>query len=267
MQDFYETQLQQEEHLGQLQLQGLQLGQQLADPFYGYDYLAGKYPALKDTIQQLRNEGIPDSIIEDVMTNEVEPRLRFVGNNQAVNDALGRTPESMQTTSDYEGFKLMKAYRQAFPDKSDDEIFNAIDISRQSGVDTTSLLKNPKLYEYFLAGRKERETLIESAKRGYNNYLVHNDMGAVGFQAMLGRITSQDMFRQREELSKKIIDEPAVMTFANKALAGAGSISAQGYKNSHRLSFWGQQTCSTLRVLRWILCCYSVGALRGSGGQ
>ena len=239
MQDFYETQLQQDEQLGQLQLQGLQLGQQLADPFYGYDYLAGKYPALKDTIQQLRNEGIPDEFIEDVMVNEFEPRLRFLSNNQAVNDALGRTPESMQTTSDYEAIKLMKAYRQAFPDKSDDEISNAIDISRQSGVDTSNLLKNPKLYEYFLAGRKERETLIESAKRGMNNYLVNNDMGAAGFQAMLGQITSQDMFRQREELSKKIIDEPAIMTFANKALAGAGSISAQGYKNMFKGYLWG----------------------------
>ena len=64
--------------LGKLQLQGIQLNHELNDPFHDFDLLTTEYPALKDKIQQLRNEGISDENIDYVLKHDIEPHLNFI---------------------------------------------------------------------------------------------------------------------------------------------------------------------------------------------
>ena len=130
------------------------------DEWTGFDWLSNRYPRYKDRIQEARNKGIPDRIIAKVFAEQIEPRLNFVGNQEQVNNFLGRTPQSMQMDRRYEEAKRFNAYRQAFPDKSEQEIADALWLAQDSGVQATALLRNPELAKKLARGRPMHYQLI-----------------------------------------------------------------------------------------------------------
>lgn len=250
MQDFYGNNTQDFSNtnnppsIEQLQLQGLQLGRRLNDPFdsefgynpldsnsTGFDWLINRYPALNDRISKARTAGFSDEEINSAMLN-MERRLNFFGKPNEVNQALGRTEQSMSDDAAFLFVKQFQAFRDAFPDKNDDEIFNAIELSKLEGVNPGALLQSKELYNAFLRGQKERESIYESAIRGGKNYLTGNDNGALGVQFITGQISREQLFKGVQDNSKNFIQEPKIQTFGNKLAAGVSGILTQGYKNA-----------------------------------
>jgi|GEM_PF-4819332 len=252
MQDFYGNNTQDFSNnapsIEQLQLQGLELGRRLDDPFdtiNGFDWLINRYPALNDRISKARGAGFSDEEINSAMLN-MERRLNFFGKPNEVNQVLGRSEQSMSDDAAYLYVKQFQAFRQAFPDKNDDEIFNAIELSRLEGVNLGALLQSKELYNAFLRGQKERESIYESAIRGGKNYLTGNDNGALGVQFITGHITREELFKGVQDNSKNFIQEPKIQTFGNKVAAGVSGILAQGYKNSGKGILAGAATALPL---------------------
>ncbi len=174
MQDFYGNNTQNINNnnnapsIEQLQLQGLELTRRLDDPFdsiNGFDWLINRYPALNNRISKARTAGFSDEEINSAMQN-MERRLNFFGKPNEVNQALGRTEQSMSDDAAFLYVNQFQAFRDAFPDKNDDEIFNAIELSKLEGVNPGALLQSKELYNAFLRGQKERESIYESAIRG-----------------------------------------------------------------------------------------------------
>ena len=241
MQDFYdydydEQQQQRDNLLGQLQQQGLKSDAQLWDPFYGYseiDYVMDKYPVLKPQIQEGIKKGIPARILDKVISERIEPQLNFMGRPDQVNRILRRTPEIMQRVADYDYIKLLETYKKTF-NKSNDEVFRATEISRQTGVSVANLLGHPDLYKDFINTfwkGKENESWTQSAVRGGQNYLTTNKRGEIGLSAWRGLISREDALKQAEEVEKQFIQEPAVLTHGNKWIAGTAGVLTQGWKN------------------------------------
>ena len=112
-----------------------------------FDWLSNRYPALTQRIQQLRAEGINDDIINDVIVKEIEPHLNLISNSDNVNKALGRTQQSMELDRKYQEYKQFQGYKQAFPNKSDQDITNAIWVSQKTGISATNLLTFPELFK------------------------------------------------------------------------------------------------------------------------
>ncbi len=241
--DYDEQQQQRDNLLGQLQQQGLKLDAQFWNPVYGIyefgtdtdtEYLMDKYPALKPQIQEGIKRGIPARILGKVISERIEPQLNFMGRPDQVNKILQRTPETMQRVADYDYIKLLNAYKAAYPDKSNEDIFKATEVSRQSGISVSNLLKYQDLYKdiinTFWQG-KESESWIQSAIRGGQNYLTTNTRGEIGLSAWRGQISRDDALKQAEEVEKQFIQDPAVLTTGNRWIAGTAGVITQGWKN------------------------------------
>ncbi len=246
MQDFYDY-LQQNINtnnnapsIEQLQRQGWELNTRLNDAFdpeygfnplepnsTGFDPLINDTPALAEPIKKLRAQGFRDDNIAAVI-QEFLPRLDFLAKKDTVNLALGRTPESMQAQADYLATKQFQAFREAYPHKSDEEIENAIELSAGEGVNPGALLQSPSLYQAFLRGRKETESIWEAAKSGANNYFVTDRTGEIGWQYLLGRINSEDAYLQEQEALKNFIPEPAIKSTLGEFVRGGAQVTAQG---------------------------------------
>ena len=173
-QDFYEAQ-QEVNHtqptLGELYTQGIKFNVWLADEYRDYDPLMDRYPRFKPAIEEMYRRGKTREQIADFFSSQAMPKLNWLGNAEQVRSYLGQTPEGLQRLSDFEHLRMMNAYRTAYPDKSDDDIYNAIEISRESGLDANNLLQYPEIYKGFIGDRKERESYLESIQRGGKNYL------------------------------------------------------------------------------------------------
>lgn len=241
MQDSYDyeenSQQNTQPSITELAEQGRKLDAQLWDPFFGYsetDYLMDKYPALKPQIQEGIKRGIPVRILGKVISERIEPQLNFMGRPDQVNKLLQRTPETMQTAADYDYIKLLNAYKAAYPDKSNEDIFKATEVSRQTGVSVANLLRYPDLYKNFINTfwkGQESESWTQSAVRGGQNYLTTNTRGEIGLSAWREMISREDALKQAEEIEKQFIQEPAVLTPGNRWIAGTAGVLTQGWKN------------------------------------
>ena len=224
------------------------------DEWTGFDWLSNRYPRYKDRIQEARNKGIPDRIIAKVFAEQLEPRLNFVGNQEQVNNFLGRTQLSMQMDRRYEEAKRFNAYRQAFPDKSEQEIADALWLAQDSGVQATALLRNPELAKKLARGRPmhyqifgdKRDTIPEGwstldifmdrmfptnspFRIGANNFLRTQELGELGKLVMDDKISRQEALHKKQEIMQKYLPQPVNQGGLYPYLEGAASIATQGY--------------------------------------
>ena len=230
-QDFYEAQQEYDNTIGQLQVQGWELRHQDEDIFSGYDPLMDRYPRFKPAIEEMYRRGKTREQIADFFSSQAMPKLNWLGNAEQVRSYLGQTPEGLQRLSDFEHLRMMNAYRTAYPDKSDDDIYNAIEISRESGLDANNLLQYPDIYKGFIGDRKERESYLESIQRGGKNYLTGNTRGEIGVKAWAGHLSREDALKQAHEVEQQMIQQPAITTPMNEFLAGTSAVITQGFKN------------------------------------
>ena len=201
------------------------------DTLADFDYLKNNYPKFSKRIQQAYNAGIPKEQIETFFREYVEPRVNYVATPEQADIIFGRTQESKQKVADYERARMVNNYKLAFPDKSDEDIDNAIALSEFSGVQTTTLLQNPELAKTLMRNRPMTENPIESGWRGMKNYLITNQTGRNGAKGLFGNISVEEMHRLNDKAREKLIEEPINPSFLNKTIAGAAGVTTQGTKN------------------------------------
>lgn len=231
MKDFYDAQQEYDNNIAQLQLQGWELNQQLEDTFHNYDPLMDRYPVFQPQIQKMYNEGFTREQISDFFNSEVMPKLNFVATPEQARNFLQQTPEGLERLAGFQHLRMMNAYKQRFHDKSDEEIFNAIELARQSGINTSAILQYPKLRQHLIAGRKESESLTEAFFRGLINYRVTNNRGDLGLRAYLLDWDTKFTLDEAAKLEAKLIQEPAVTTLAGRTATGVASIWGQMVEN------------------------------------
>ena len=188
------------------------------------------YPVFKDKIQEGIKRGIPIQIIGSVL-REQEQRVNFIGNQEQVQKLFGRTPETQNNTYLYEQLGFFDALKKANPDRSEQDIFNAIEMSQQTGINVQNLLTHRDVYKYFIGNKPENESLMQSAIRGWKNYNTTNARGELGLTAMREGWDAQRVSDEAAKIEQQMIPEPAITTLAGRTLAGASSIMAQGLKN------------------------------------
>ena len=235
-QDFYEGQQEvnnTQPSIDELYTQGIKQNALLADEYalQGYDPLMDRYPRFKPVIEEMYRQGKTREQIADFFSSQVMPRLNWVGNAQQVSQFLQQTPEGLQNLANYQHFRMMDAFRTAHPDKSDKDIYNAIEISSQTGLDTNNLLRYPDIYKGFIGDRKEREKWYESVYRGGKNYLTGNTRGEIGSKGIFGHLSREEVIKQAHEVEQQMIQQPAIVTPMNEFLAGTSAVLTQGFKN------------------------------------
>lgn len=223
------------------------------DEWQGFDWLSNRYPRYKDRIQELRYKGIPDRIISRVFSEQVEPRLNFTGNKEQVNNFLGRTSQTLELDRRYEQAKRFNAYRQAFPDKSEQEISDALWLAQDSGVAASTLLQYPELAKKLTAGRPmhyqifgdKRDSIPEGwsamdifmdrmlpknspLRMGWHNFSLTRQMGELGNLAINGKISREEALQKKQDLAQQLLPQPINQSGVYPYLEGASSIMAQG---------------------------------------
>ena len=229
------------------------------DEWTGFDWLSNRYPRFKNRIQELRNKNIPDRVISKVFAEQIEPRLNFTGNQDQVNQFLQRTPQTMELDRRFEEAKRFDTYRQAFPDKSEQEISDALWLAQDSGVQASALLQYPELAKKLAGGRPmhyqvfgdKRDTLPQGMSTldifmdrmlptnsplriGWNNFFITREMAEVGNLALDGKISRQEALMKYQELAQKFLPEPINKSGIAPYLQGASSIFAQGLSTGSR---------------------------------
>ena len=199
--------------------------------FNNFDWLSNRYPALKDRISTARGAGFSDEEISTSLQN-IERKLDFFGKNEEVNKVLGRTEQTINNDANFMHVKQFDALRTVFPNKTDDDIYNAIELSRLEGVNPTAFLQSDTLFNAFLRGQNARESLLESGIRGGSNYLTGNTNGEFGVQFILGQISREDLFKTVQKNSQNFIPEARILTPGNRLFAGVSGILTQGWKNT-----------------------------------
>lgn len=214
------------------------------------DYLTTKYPALADRIQLLRNRGVQDEQIQNVIETQALPRLNYFANGEQIRKMLGQTDQSMEKVARYENLMRYKLFRQAFPDKSDNDIQEAIQIQQMTGVPANAYLNDPKLFKSFKdkimrdTGRiKERETYLDAAARGVSNFWTQFQISDIRRHQRAGDISDEEADRAVEQLRAKFIPEPLFHSFGTDAINGAFSIATQKYNTLFQSmmtgGYWG----------------------------
>ena len=202
------------------------------DQWEDFDYLKTKYPRFAPIIQEARNKGARNDQIERYISTRIEPRMNFFANGEQTNKYLGRTPQSMQTVADYEHARRTQTLQTAHPDKTPDDIYNAIELERIYGIDATHFLSNQKVFDAFTKDKKLRESWLDTAKRSANNFIVSRKIGQVGEQFLRGVISKDEALNQQAELQKSIISEPLIQTPMGQTIGGATAIITQGLDTS-----------------------------------
>ncbi len=237
-----------------------------ADEWTNFDWLSNRYPKYKNIIQDLRNRGIPDNIISRVFVEQVEPRLNFINTPEQVNTFLGRTPKSMNLDRRFEEARTFDMYRRAFPDKSDQDISNAIWLAQDSGISASSILKYPQLVPQIAKGRPLNYQWVKDNQDmswthtadlhspldmdninykenvfgktnpiviGANNYITQRNIANIGAQYWKGKISREEAWKQEQELSQNFLPEPINQSgFVNRAFQEASKILTQGFYTS-----------------------------------
>lgn len=215
--------------IAELEMQGHMLNAQLNDPFSDYEPLFDMYPRYKNQIQEAFNRGIPRRFVEKFLNEHVEPKLNFVGTPDQVNSFLGRDEASQQRLRDYNEAKRFQTFREAFPDKSDQEISDAFAVSQSNGVSPQALLQYPELMKKIVNGRKLHEGYIDSILRGSNNLGVTLYSGYIGMKYFLGAISKEEANKQWADSDKHLIEEPLNTDVLNRFLAGGANVTSQGF--------------------------------------
>ena len=219
---------------------------ELVDTWHNFDYLGNRYPRYKEHFQLMRNQGFTNEQIETFMINEFEPTINFFASEQQVNDFFMRTPETIKLDADYMRARQFKAYKSAFPDKSDDDIFNAIGVSEAGGINTVNLLKYPDMYKDFTdeimrrtGATKVREGTLDATTRGFKNYLTQRDIASVGMDYLRGTISREDAYAKEQELSANYIPDPLVPTKWTDFVSGTSKLLTQTYYTAGKAGLAG----------------------------
>ena len=217
--------------LPDMKIQGDDLGRDipaLPDPYDSFDFLSNNYPRFAPLIQKMRNSGYSDDTIEKFFAEDIEPRLNYHGNKEQINKFLGRTEESMKQVADYLSARRVHAYKNLYPEKSNDDIYNTIALSQFSGISVLSLLKYPELYKAATEGKKVSETYWESVK---NAMMFDNLQGKIAKlyfdNYVLAGNFSPEVDKQIEALSKEAekYAPPIRQHFGQEAIRGAAQMS------------------------------------------
>ena len=214
------------------------------------DYLTAKYPALAERIQLLRNRGVQDEQIQNVIETQALPRLNYFANGEQIRKMLGQTDQSMEKVARYENLMRYKLFKQAYPDKSDNDIQEAIQIQQMTGVPARAYLNDTKLFKAFTdkvmrdTGRiKERETYLDAAARGLSNFWTQFQISDIRTHQRAGDISDEEADRAVEQLRAKFIPEPLFHSFGTDAINGAFSIATQKYNTLFQSvmtgGYWG----------------------------
>ena len=166
-------------------------------PRENFDPIKIEFPTYSPFIDVARKEGFRDPEIRHLLL-EQERKMNFVAHPEEVNNFLGRTPETRKKMRAYETSQNFGIYRQLYPNKSDQEISDAIFLStwQRGGVSAEALLSNPPLMEKIKGDLKISEGYWESAKRGANNWYITQKTGYLGARAMLTEISDEDALKE-----------------------------------------------------------------------
>ena len=258
------------------------------DEWQGFDWLSNEYPRFASLIQEGRKKGIPDHVMAKVFAEKVEPMLNFAGNPQQVNSWLGRTQQTMEQGRLFQQAKLLNNYRQYFPDKSEQDISDALWLSQDSGISAAALLKYPELSKAMLKGRPahyqffgdKRDSIPEGwstwdifkdrmlpenspLRIGFHNFTITREVGNLGNLAWRGKISTQEALQKKRELIQQYLPQPVNQGGFYPAFEGASSIMAQGLSTGTRASLTG----TALKPIGWAIGAPLGVAARFGGGM